>query len=200
MKTVRTIAAALLATNCVAANALGAQCISGDDMSALRTAAMQQNLMVAALTCHDIGRYNRFVRAHQPELIDSDARLKQFFIRRGGEAGYHAFKTELANAASLRSIHQSDSFCLDAREQFDFASRPISLAVIAGEQPVAIGVSYRVCADPRGDGPRMADAAHARRHAYKPAADGDDTNANDAQDNPPRHHFDDGDDEDSDNR
>ena len=200
MRTLRVIAAALLATNCVATSALAAQCVSGDDMSALRTAALQQNLMVAALTCHDIGRYNRFVRNHQPELIDSDARLKQFFIRRGGEAGYHTFKTELANDASLRSIRESDSFCSDAYELFAFASRPISVAEMVASQPVPIGAAYRVCSERDEDRPRLADAARSGRRVERREPDADDGYASEAPSARSHHRFDDSDDDDDDDR
>ncbi len=200
MRTIRTIAATLLATNCLAASALGAQCVSGDELSALRTAAMQQDLMVAALTCHDIGRYNHFVLAHQPELIDSDARLKQFFMRRGGEAGYHTFKTELANEASLRSIRESGSFCANARAEFEFASRPTSLAVVVASAPAPVGASYRACSDRGHDSPRMADAVRPGRRTEVPDAGTDDTYANEQQRSRAHHHFDDSDDEDNDDQ
>jgi hypothetical protein len=200
MRTFRAIAAIVLATNYVAATAYGAQCVSGDDMTALRTAAMQQNLMVAALTCHDVGRYNRFVLAHQPELIDSDARLKQFFIHRGGEGGYHTYKTELANAASLRSIRESDSFCADAREQFEFASRPISLAAMVATQPVSIGVAYRDCSDRNYDSPRMAAAARPGRQDDRADLNADDAYSNEGQKSRSHDRYDDPDDEDSDDR
>src|SRR6185295_4067922 len=118
MSTLRTFGAAFLTANFLVANALGATCVDADDVAALRTAAIQQELMVAALTCHDINRYNHFVLSRRAELIDSDARLKAFFIHRSGEAGYHAYKTELANAASLRSIRRSEAFCSHADAVF----------------------------------------------------------------------------------
>ena len=176
MKVFQAFTAALFATSCVSTTVFGAQCVSGEDMSALRTAALQQNLMVAALTCRDIGRYNHFVLAHQPELMESDARLKQFFIRHGGEAGYHTFKTELANAASLRSIRESDSFCGDAREMFRFTSQPISVNEMVMSQPVPIGVRYRVCSERDFDRPRLADAARPAHRLERPAPDADDAN------------------------
>src|SRR6266481_627932 len=104
------VVAGLLALNGSVARAWGADCASPADLAALRTAALQQELMVAAFSCHDIARYNRFVLEHQPELIDSDARLKAFFVHRDarhGEAGYHTHKTELANDSSLRSIRDT---------------------------------------------------------------------------------------------
>src|SRR5690348_9929713 len=105
-KTVIRVSVAALTASSLIGNAW-AGCVSTADMAALKTAAMQQELMVAAFSCHAIGLYNHFVRSHQPELIRSDAQLKAYFVQRDsakrGEAGYHTYKTELANAASLRS-------------------------------------------------------------------------------------------------
>src|SRR5579862_8593306 len=99
--------AALLTAISLSGTAWGG-CVSDADMAALKTAALQQELMVAAFSCHDVALYNRFVRSHQPELIDSDARLKAYFIQRDGgkrgEAAYHTYKTELANSSSLNSL------------------------------------------------------------------------------------------------
>jgi hypothetical protein len=162
LSTTRTVGAVLLTANLVAANAWGAECVNRENLSALRTAAMQQELMVAALSCHDVSRYNHFVIAHQAELIDSDARLKSFFVghnARSGEASYHTFKTELANSASLRSIRESDSFCSDARAKFDVASRSMNLSAFVAAQPLVLGVSYRLCRDNGRNMPLMAETS-----------------------------------------
>ena len=51
--------------NALAAAASSAGCASDEDMSALRAAAVQQRLMVAALSCHAFEHYNKFVLAYQ---------------------------------------------------------------------------------------------------------------------------------------
>ncbi|HEY1877498.1 MAG TPA: hypothetical protein VGG66_08505 [Rhizomicrobium sp.] len=82
---------------------------------------MQQELMVAALQCHEAAAYNRFVIAYRPELQDSDAALKAFFVRRGGEhgeAGYDTFKTKAANLAALEQARNANGFCADAHSLF----------------------------------------------------------------------------------
>lgn len=173
MKSAYSFGAAVLAANCVIATAGSADCVDRADLSALRTAAMQQQLMVAALTCHDVGRYNRFVVSHQDELIESDNRLKSFFIQRGGEARYHTFKTELANAASLRSIRQSDTFCADAREQFESAERRTSLAAFVAHEPVALGASYRACHEDDRNAPVTAEASPIPRSRQAEMSDED---------------------------
>ncbi len=173
MKTAYSLGAAVLAANCLIASAGSADCVNRDDLSALRTAAMQQELMVAALTCRDVGRYNRFVLSHQDELVDSDNRLKAFFIRRGGEARYHTFKTELANDASLRSIRETESFCADASARFELAERPISLAAFVAHEPVALGAHYRACREDDRDAPVTADTSAVPRTRHAEMSDED---------------------------
>ena len=96
-------------------------CASNADAAALKIAVLQQEMMVAAFTCHDADAYNRFVLANRSELQQSDADLKNFFIRRGGEhgeAGYDTFKTKAANLSALAEARNSRTFCADADAQF----------------------------------------------------------------------------------
>src|SRR3954470_22549137 len=105
----------------LAGPALAAGCASPSDASALKTAVMQQELMVAALQCHEAAAYNRFVMAYRGELQSSDATLKAFFVRRGGEhgeAGYDTFKTKAANLSALEQARDAKSFCADAHALF----------------------------------------------------------------------------------
>ena len=104
--------------------ALAAGCANPAEAAALKTAVMQQELMVAALQCHETGAYNRFVIAYRPELQDSDAALKAFFVRRGGEhgeAGYDTFKTKAANLSALEQARDARAFCADAHALFQAA-------------------------------------------------------------------------------
>ncbi|HEX3942821.1 MAG TPA: hypothetical protein VHW69_01920 [Rhizomicrobium sp.] len=100
------------------AQAKGPACAKPEEVSAIQTAAIQQELMVAALTCNEISRFNAFQTGFAPELRRSDATLARMFKRlygpRGGEAAYHTFKTKLANDASMRSIHDNPSYCQEA--------------------------------------------------------------------------------------
>src|SRR5215469_16801466 len=109
-----------------AAQAAAPLCTTQDELSALRTAALQQQLMVAGLTCHATEAYNRFVLSYRPELQKSDAELKSYFIRRGGEHGeadYDSFKTKLANLASLSNSTDGRAYCANARVAFEMAMR-----------------------------------------------------------------------------
>jgi hypothetical protein len=126
------VATGLLLGNPVAAS----ECASPADQAALKTAAVQQELMVAALSCHDVYEYNRFVLGHRSELINSDDALKAYFQKgdkQHGTATYNKYKTELANAASLRSSREPDSFCDAAAREFDAVLRPASLATVVAD-------------------------------------------------------------------
>ena len=98
-----------------------AACLKSRDAHALQTAAMQQRLMVAALTCQQAPLYNRFVITYRGELMRSDADLRRYFRHHGGMTGYHAYKTKLANAASLESLHGIRHYCADANTVFHSA-------------------------------------------------------------------------------
>lgn len=104
--------------------AMAAGCANPAEAAALKTAVMQQELMVAALQCHESSAYNRFVVAYRPELQESDAALKAFFVRRGGEhgeAGYDTFKTKAANLSALEQARDAHAFCADAHALFEAA-------------------------------------------------------------------------------
>jgi hypothetical protein len=151
---------ALLALNASLANpALAGGCASPADAAALKTAVMQQELMVAALQCHEAGAYNRFVMTYRPELQSSDATLKAFFVRRGGEhgeAGYDAFKTKAANLSALEQARDTPAFCADARALFRAAlSNQGSLMSFVDARSTDIG---NICVDSRPTPPALARA------------------------------------------
>jgi hypothetical protein len=142
-------AAALAFAGMAASSSASDRCLDRHDMTALQVASVQQQLMVAALTCGDIAQYNRFVRAYQPELRSSDAALMALFVRLSGRsagtAEYHSFKTKLANAASLRSSSDG-SYCGMANAAFSEAfERDTNLTGFVATQPVAFRVPYEKC-------------------------------------------------------
>ncbi|HTT99201.1 MAG TPA: hypothetical protein VMF58_14215 [Rhizomicrobium sp.] len=107
-------------------------CARSDEAMALKTAAMQQELMVAALYCNDVGLYNRFVVSYQRDLQDSDAALLSFFVHgHGGATAYHAYKTNLANDFSLSGLHGMQSYCSAANAAFGAALNPRGPATLA---------------------------------------------------------------------
>src|SRR5438045_516415 len=121
MKTLK-VCTAIAAMICMTGEAFaGSRCVRQEEMTALRVAAIQQQLMVAALSCNDISRYNKFVVSYRRELLASDDTLKRYFKRTtGGVAAYHAYKTRLANQSSLRSIGNG-GYCREAEDAFDVA-------------------------------------------------------------------------------
>jgi len=141
------------------------QCIKRSEKLALKTAAVQQQLMVAALTCHAIPKYNRFVVSYRGELLRSDNALKAFFIKHGSVADYHAFKTKLANSSSLTSIGDPVEYCHVAYSEFDMALAPrhAPLREFVAEQNVPMEVAYSDC---RGDDTVVV-ASHRERRALR---------------------------------
>jgi hypothetical protein len=133
-------AAALL----VATGAMGApRCARPDEVTAIQAAMIQQQLMVAALTCNEVAHFNAFQTSFGPELRESDAHLARMFRRlygaRRGEAEYHAFKTRLANHSSIRSIRDNADYCHNASLAFGAAltvSKPSLRDFVSGVQVV----------------------------------------------------------------
>ncbi len=123
-------------------------CTRAEDAMALKTAALQQELMVAALYCNDVAPYNRFVTSYQHELQASDATLMHYFTHgHGGASAYHAYKTNLANDFSLSGLHGMQAFCSNANTSFDaaFGSGARSLVSFMSTQSVAGTEGIRSC-------------------------------------------------------
>ena len=190
-RSIGALLAGAFAAQLMPAGAWGADCANRADSAALKMAALQQELMVAALSCHDVALYNDFVLSHQPELIASDATLKAFFVRRGGgkrgEEGYHTYKTELANSASLRSIRETDSFCAAAADEFDASRDSGGLSSLVDAHRWADADTYAVCP---GEMIRTADASPPPREAWSGRRDrrfGSAPSYRDADDGAARH-------------
>jgi len=133
-------ASAVIALMALANPALAASCASPNEAAALRTAVIQQELMVAALQCHETAAYNRFVMTYRSELLSSDATLKAFFVRRGGEhgeAGYDSFKTKAANLSALEQARHASDFCADAHALYAsaFANRGSLMNFVEAHAP-----------------------------------------------------------------
>ena len=96
-------------------------CARPSEELSVKVAAVQQRLMVAALTCNDIADFNRFQRGYLQRLRQSDLRLQMFFRRiygARGETRYYSFKTRLANDDSMLSIHNNPAYCEAANQAF----------------------------------------------------------------------------------
>ena len=131
-----------LALSCLSGAALAENvCAGAKDLTALQIAAVQQQLMVAALSCDQAGLYNSFVLAYQKDLLASDSALLEYFLRVNavsGTADYHRYKTRLANNYSLRSIADKRGYCRSAEAAFAAAlTNRQSLAAFALSQPAS---------------------------------------------------------------
>ena len=129
------------------ANSVG--CANPEDMFAVRAAAVQQRLMVAAFSCHAIDSYNKFVTTYQKDLQVSDRALQNFFLRlndKTGIADYHSFKTRLANTSSIQSFRDTN-YCADAQTTFDaaFSNTKRSLPVFLAGQTTAVDDAFSPC-------------------------------------------------------
>lgn len=126
MRTRAGMGAIALAVVTAANGAIGApRCATSDEVTAIQAAAIQQQLMVAALTCNEIDHFNAFQTSFAKELRRSDASLLHMFRRLygggRGEAEYHAFKTRLANHSSIRSTKDNAGYCQAAGIVFQAA-------------------------------------------------------------------------------
>src|SRR5258708_15588521 len=99
-------------------------CASSTEVTAIAATSIQQELMVAALTCNQVPNFNAFQTSFGPELRASDRSLLRMFQRLYGARGsaeYHGFKTRLANDSEIRSIHGNSDFCTAASLVFSAA-------------------------------------------------------------------------------
>jgi hypothetical protein len=155
MNTTLRLSASLLAMIAMSGTSFAADlCARPDEAMALKTAAVQQELMVAALTCGDADSYNRFVLSHRGALQDSDAALKGYFQRaseRRGEDEYNSYKTALANGFSLASLRGQGDFCRTAEAVFEDSQDSRSLSAFVAEQRISGGDNYPAC-EARGGG------------------------------------------------
>lgn len=126
-----------------------ARCASPGDMLAVRAAAVQQTLMVAAISCRATKPYQDFVMGYRQQLQDSDVALQNFFRRMNdvtGTADYHAFKTHLANAAAILPSQDAGKFCANAKVMFEAASAADnSLTAFLSQQTTPADKAFPLC-------------------------------------------------------
>ncbi len=176
--TMSKIATAVM-TLCAMANPAFASgsCVTPADAMALKTAALQQQLMVAAFMCHDTKPYNHFVLAYRRELQGSDRALKMFFIHRAsghGEADYDTYKTRAANLSALAQARNDRAFCNRASHLFDAAlEHRTTLAAFVATAPSAPGYT-EICVDSSKEA-RTRAAVHMARAA---STSGEESSAN----------------------
>ena len=158
-----------------------ASCAQPSEVTAIQATSIQQELMVAALTCNQVENFNAFQTTFGPELRSSDHVLMRMFQRlyggSKGEAEYHSFKTRLANNSEMRSIHGNRDYCTSAGLVFSAAlaqAKPSLSDFVGGVQvedaspvnsceiQVAIGLQGAMAAPavvPKPKPPEFADVA-----------------------------------------
>jgi hypothetical protein len=149
MSKISRIGAASLALSFVAGGALaqGANCARPPEAAALHTASVQQQLMVAALSCNAIPLYNQFVTTYQKDLFAADKNLQAYFRRldaKNGTSQYHAYKTRLANQSSRNSIAHMTNYCDAAQALFKTALAPenkTTLSQFISAQPYTVDIA-----------------------------------------------------------
>jgi hypothetical protein len=113
-------------------------CAQPVEITAIQVTAVQQQLMVAALSCDPAGtpdgakqfvnNFNKFQISYGPELRTSDAAMLRMFKRlygvRKGDDEYNAFKTRAASHSEMRRIKGFGDFCKAADLVFAAALVP----------------------------------------------------------------------------
>jgi hypothetical protein len=165
----------LTLTQSVAQAAVSTKCANTNEVSALKTASVQQTLMNAGLGCGTnetetrfwVGKFNAFQTAYLMELRKTDAMMLSMFKRvmggPKGDAAYNAFKTKVANAAGLRRVNAMQNFCKAAEEAFTVALAPVRpnladfVAAITVEDPSPVeacqSAGPKIIPRPRPDRP-----------------------------------------------
>jgi hypothetical protein len=137
-------------------------CAQPSEITAIQVTAVQQQLMVAALSCDPAGipdtdkqfvsKFNQFQTAYGPELRQSDANMLKMFKRvygpRKGDDEYNAFKTRAASHSEMRRIHGFGDFCKAADLVFAAALTPSkpTLADFVSAVPVEEVAPVNSCA------------------------------------------------------
>jgi hypothetical protein len=105
-------------------------CAQPEEVTAIQTAVIQQELMDAALGCGQRAQenFNAFQTSYASELRRSDGALLRMFKRvqgvKRGDAAYNLFKTDMASKAEIRRVHGMSDFCAAADLVFAAALAP----------------------------------------------------------------------------
>ena len=126
-------------------------CASPVEKAAFDSRILQNELMVAALTCGETARYNAFVNKFQPELVGHGKQVKAYFARNYGKRGEHElnqFMTRLANAATMRRTQMSmHEYCTSAVGLFNAATtvEPSALVTFASQTTFVSSSGIQPC-------------------------------------------------------
>ena len=128
-------------------------CARTREQTAVYTAELRAQLMVAALSCGSAGRYNAFVTRYQRELSAQGRALRLWFHRQHGNAGddyLNKFVTRLANEHSQRSANARAPFCAQAAVLFhQLLDEPrLSIVGVLGDPALITHEARAHCEDP----------------------------------------------------
>lgn len=127
-------------------------CASPNEKAAFDSRVLQNELMVAALTCGESARYNVFVQKFQSELVTHGKTVKAYFARAYGKHGefeLNQFMTRLANAATMRRMQMSmHDYCTSAIGLFTAATTvdQSALVTFASQTPFIGTTGIESCA------------------------------------------------------
>lgn len=119
-KTATPFCATLLLFGTIPVQAAGhPQCARPEEVAVMDISALQQELMVAALSCGGTARseFNDFQLSWKTTLQNSDQKMQTAFqeiLGKDGEKAYHTFKTRLATNAELQRISNVPAYCATA--------------------------------------------------------------------------------------
>lgn len=122
-------------------------CIKGKVLTAFQMRMLQNELMVAGLSCKIVPRYNEFVISYKADLLSAHYALLGHFKR---ESRMEDYKSKIANETSQRSLANVTEFCNYRSQVFDFLlgpERPKLSEYVAKEQ-IASFHGQTVCEAP----------------------------------------------------
>ncbi len=97
-------------------------CARHTEVTAFSVAALQSNLMVAALSCRADEKYNAFITRYRPALLQQAKAAENYFSRndkRRWQQTRDEYVSQLANAQSQRAMVLGSQFCERTLGEFD---------------------------------------------------------------------------------
>ena len=154
MRRTRIVIALLFSSNftmpLAAQAAPAAACLRHSDAQAFNLIGLKSTLMVAALSCGMAKNYDLFMTRFQPQVLNAQHLMDDYFIRAGGLAGVQmedGFVTQLANSESDAAAEQGSGFCGQAGEQF------AQVAALGGSMDlISLASNLNLASPPAGSG------------------------------------------------
>ena len=110
-------------------------CARPAEISAFNIAALKANLMVVALKCNEVDKYNDFVGRYKQTLVRNEETADGYFRRntkRSWQKSRDNYITNLGNAQSQRATALGDQFCRLTQGEMDEVLALSGLADLPG--------------------------------------------------------------------